>query len=226
MESGLGAPVLEIQGVNLFRGEGRQRRQILSDCQLQLHSGRQLAIMGDSGAGKSTLLHLIAGLERPDSGSLKVAGQPLEGLSEAELSQYRKSIGLVFQQFNLLPTLSVRDNILFQHRLNRCNDETWVLNELAAPLGLTELLDYYPDQLSGGEQQRVAIARALAHRPKLVLADEPTGNLDEGNSAEVMALLAKLSKQFEQTLVVVTHSPKVAEAMDQCLFLRQGKLHD
>ncbi|WP_028111742.1 ABC transporter ATP-binding protein [Ferrimonas kyonanensis] len=218
--------MIKVHQVNLYRTQGRSQRQILDHCDLEVASGERLAIMGESGAGKSTLLHLIAGLEHPDSGHIQVDGDTLEGRTPAQLCQYRKRIGLVFQQFNLLPTLTVADNVLFQHRLNALNNERAVKDTIAAPLGLMPLWDLYPDQLSGGEQQRVAIARALAHQPTLILADEPTGNLDEQTGDEVMTLFAQLTRQLGQTLVMVTHSSRVAATLERTLHLRQGRLHD
>ncbi|SDJ42629.1 putative ABC transport system ATP-binding protein [Ferrimonas sediminum] len=218
--------MIKVHQVNLFRTQGRSQRQILDHCDLKVSRGERVAIMGESGAGKSTLLHLIAGLERPDSGHIEVNGDTLEGRTAAQLCQYRKRIGLVFQQFNLLPTLTVADNVLFQHRLNHLNDEQGVIDTIAGPLGLIPLWELYPDQLSGGEQQRVAIARALAHHPKLILADEPTGNLDEHTGDEVMALFAQLTRQLGLTLVMVTHSRRVAATLERTLHLREGRLHD
>ncbi|WP_028109029.1 ABC transporter ATP-binding protein [Ferrimonas futtsuensis] len=218
--------MISVKDVDLFRTQGRARRQILRHCSLELEAGQQLAIMGESGAGKSTLLHLIAGLERPDDGSIQVNGHRVDQLDADQLSLYRRRIGLVFQQFNLLPTLTVGDNILFQHRLNLLTHPEEVMDTLVEPLGLASLWKLYPDQLSGGEQQRVAIARALAHHPPLVLADEPTGNLDEATGDEVMEIFTRLSKALNQTLILVTHSPRVASMLGQTLHLRQGQLHD
>ncbi|TKB47359.1 ABC transporter ATP-binding protein [Ferrimonas sediminicola] len=218
--------MITLKDVDLFRKQGRARRQILRHCNLNLDAGCQLAIMGESGAGKSTLLHLIAGLERPDGGSIQVNGHRVDQLSQEQLPLYRRRIGLVFQQFNLLPTLTVADNILFQHRLNELGNPEEVMDTLVVPLGLASLWKLYPDQLSGGEQQRVAIARALAHHPPLVLADEPTGNLDEATGDEVMEIFTRLSRALNQTLILVTHSPRVAQVLGRTLHLRQGQLHD
>ncbi|BDY04605.1 ABC transporter ATP-binding protein [Ferrimonas sp. YFM] len=218
--------MISVKDVDLFRTQGRAKRQILRHCNLELEAGQQLAIMGESGAGKSTLLHLIAGLERPDGGSIQVNGHRVDQLGPDQLPLYRRRIGLVFQQFNLLPTLTVGDNILFQHRLNRLTNPEEVMDTLVEPLGLSSLWKLYPDQLSGGEQQRVAIARALAHHPPLILADEPTGNLDEATGDEVMEIFTRLSKSLNQTLILVTHSPRVAAVLGQTLHLRQGQLHD
>jgi len=197
---------------------------VLQGIDLDVTRGSSLALMGESGSGKSTLLHLIAGLDQADSGSIQVAGQYLGQLSESQLAGWRRSgIGLIFQQFNLISSLSVADNLAFQARLAGRHDPHWQA-ELTQRLGLTQLLERYPEQLSGGQQQRVALGRALAARPALVLADEPTGSLDEASSDEVLELLLELLGEQATTLLMVTHSPRVAARLQRRVTLSNGRL--
>ena len=197
---------------------------VLRGVDLQLPTGTSLALMGESGSGKSTLLHLIAGLERVDSGRILVDGVPLQGRREAELARWRREgIGLVFQQYNLIGSLDVAANLAFQARLAGRHDPAWVAY-LAERLGLAALLARYPEQLSGGQQQRVAIGRALAARPPLLLADEPTGNLDEASSEAVLELLLALVGEAGSSLLMVTHSARLAARLGRTLYLRQGRV--
>ncbi|HEY6612798.1 MAG TPA: ABC transporter ATP-binding protein [Pseudomonas sp.] len=197
---------------------------VLRGVDLQLPTGSSLALMGESGSGKSTLLHLIAGLERVDSGRILVDGVPLQGRSEAELARWRREgIGLVFQQYNLIGSLDVAANLAFQARLAGRHDPARVAY-LAERLGLAALLARYPEQLSGGQQQRVAIGRALAARPALLLADEPTGNLDEASSEAVLDLLLELVGEAGSSLLMVTHSARLAARLGRTLYLRQGRV--
>ncbi|GAB7532468.1 ABC transporter ATP-binding protein [Pseudomonas sp. 3A(2025)] len=198
--------------------------QVLDGVSLQLAQGESLALMGESGSGKSTLLHLIAGLDRADGGHIEIDGQRLDGLSEASLANWRRTgIGLVFQQFNLIGSLKVADNLAFQARLAGRHDAAW-LAHLVERLGLGDLLTRYPEQLSGGQQQRVAIGRALASRPVLLLADEPTGNLDEATSDEVLTLLLDLLADSPTSLLMVTHSPRIAAHLMHRVVLHKGRL--
>ncbi|MDZ5602671.1 ABC transporter ATP-binding protein [Pseudomonas sp. RP23018S] len=197
---------------------------VLQGVDLQLDAHSSLALMGESGSGKSTLLHLIAGLDRADSGRILIHGQALDGRSEAGLAQWRReSIGLVFQQFNLIPSLDVASNLSFQARLAERHDPLWAAY-LAERLGLGNLLARYPEQLSGGQQQRVAIARALAGRPSLLLADEPTGSLDEGSSEEVLALMLQLIEEAGSSVLMVTHSERLAERLQVRRRLQAGRV--
>lgn len=198
---------------------------VLDGVSLRLGAGSSLALMGESGSGKSTLLHLVAGLDQPDSGDIQVAGYSLAGLDESARAAFRREqVAVIFQQFNLIPSLRVRDNLAFQARLAGKVDDSW-LSWLAHRLGLSELLQRYPEQLSGGQQQRVAVGRALAVRPPLVLADEPTGNLDENSADQVMALLLELVQHAGSSLLMVTHSASLAARLDRQVVLKAGQVH-
>ena len=197
---------------------------VLRGVDLSLARGASLALMGESGSGKSTLLHLVAGLDRPDRGHIQAAGQALDSLNERALAAWRREgIGLIFQQFNLIASLTVADNLAFQARLAGRHDPRWQA-ELAKRLGLTALLERYPEQLSGGQQQRVALGRALASRPPLLLADEPTGNLDEASGDQALALLLELVAETGSSLLMVTHSARIARHLDRTLQLERGRL--
>lgn len=197
---------------------------VLRGVDLSLARGASLALMGESGSGKSTLLHLVAGLDRPDRGHIQAAGQALDSLNERALAAWRREgIGLIFQQFNLIASLTVADNLAFQARLAGRHDPRWQ-SELAERLGLTALLERYPEQLSGGQQQRVALGRALTSRPPLLLADEPTGNLDEASGDQALALLLELVAETGSSLLMVTHSARIASHLDRTLQLERGRL--
>ncbi len=197
---------------------------VLRGIDLSVDAAQSVALTGESGSGKSTLLHLSGGLDRADNGSIIVSGEDITALDEAGRAAYRrKTVGLVFQQFNLIPSLSVVDNIAFHAKLADRYDADWAL-ELTETLGLSTLLNRYPEQLSGGQQQRVAIARTLAARPALVLADEPTGNLDETTSEVVLDLMISLSRSAGSALLLVTHSSRMARKLDRQVVLRGGKI--
>lgn len=198
--------------------------EVLRGVSLGLDAGQTLALTGESGSGKSTILHISAGLEVPDGGSLHLEGVEINGLGEAERANLRRSeIGIVFQQFNLIPSLTVEANIGFQASLAGRRDKTFE-SELVEELGLSDQLKQYPESLSGGQQQRVAIARALAVRPKLLLADEPTGNLDESTASAVLTAMLDLVGRTGAALMVVTHSAALAEKMDRRVRLKGGVL--
>ena len=196
--------------------------EVLRGVSLGLDAGETLALTGESGSGKSTILHISAGLEVPDGGSLHLEGVEINELSEAERANLRRSeVGIVFQQFNLIPSLTVEANIGFQASLAGRRDKTFE-SELVEELGLGDQLKKYPESLSGGQQQRVAIARALAVRPKLLLADEPTGNLDESTASAVLTAMLNLVGRTGAALMVVTHSAALAEKMDRRVRLKGG----
>jgi len=198
--------------------------EVLRGVSLGLDAGETLALTGESGSGKSTILHISAGLEVPDGGSLHLQGVEINELSEAERANLRRSeVGIVFQQFNLIPSLTVEANIGFQASLAGRRDKTFE-SELVEELGLADQLKKYPESLSGGQQQRVAIARALAVRPKLLLADEPTGNLDESTASAVLTAMLDLVGRTGAALMVVTHSAALAEKMDRRVRLKGGVL--
>ncbi|MFC3284051.1 ABC transporter ATP-binding protein [Litchfieldella rifensis] len=218
--------MLELHQVRKSYPTPQGRLPVLAGIDLRLAAGESLALMGESGSGKSTLLHLAAGLDTPDSGEIRLAEQALSELPEPRRAALRRHrLGLVFQQFHLVPSLNVADNLRLQARLAGREDSSWS-HELLARLGLAEMADRYPEQLSGGQQQRLAIGRALAVRPALLLADEPTGNLDESSADEVLALLLALVKDSGCALLMVTHSPRVAAPLDRCLRLSHGRLSE
>ena len=195
---------------------------VLRGVNLDLASGERVALAGESGSGKSTLLHLIAGLDSADAGEIRFSDASMTELSDAgRAAMRRERLGLVFQQFNLIPSLNVADNLAFQARIAGRHDAAWQA-ELIERLGLTSLLARYPDQLSGGQQQRVAIGRALATRPLLLLADEPTGNLDEDTADEVLALARDLVTRTGCGFLMVTHSARLAATLDRQVTLHAG----
>ncbi|KUI99384.1 ABC transporter ATP-binding protein [Vibrio sp. MEBiC08052] len=206
--------------------DGEEFHPILQGAELKLTSGEQVALMGESGSGKSTLLNLIAGIDKVDSGDIWFPNFPMHSASEHHRAAYRRHhIGHVFQQFNLLPTLNIADNIRFCRQLRRLPEDQGLWRQILSALDLMPLLGRYPEEVSGGQQQRAAIARALYMEPKLLLADEPTGSLDEKNAEAVLRLLTSLSRRLEYTLLLVTHSQKVASHMERCVRLQGGQLH-
>ncbi|OJW64409.1 MAG: ABC transporter ATP-binding protein [Afipia sp. 64-13] len=197
---------------------------VLRGVDLVVAARESVALVGESGSGKSTLLHLIAGLDNADSGVIDLEGENIAALPDSRLAEIRRSeIGLVFQQFNLIPSLNVADNLAFQARIAGRYDEGWQA-ELIDRLGLGDLLRRYPEQLSGGQQQRVAIGRALAARPRLVLADEPTGNLDEATADAVLGLTRDLIRRSGCSLLMATHSTRLAAMLDRQVHLANGLL--
>ncbi len=197
---------------------------ILQGISLSVAAGETLALTGESGSGKSTLLHLIGGLDAPDAGRVEINGVDIAGLDDAGRALVRRdTVGVVFQQFNLIPSLTVASNIAFQARLSGSHDPAWDA-ALAKRMGLADQLSKYPEQLSGGQQQRVAIARTLSARPALVLADEPTGNLDEATADTVLDLMLELVTETGAALLMVTHSVRLAARMERRLHLRAGRI--
>ncbi|MEM1272279.1 MAG: ABC transporter ATP-binding protein [Pseudomonadota bacterium] len=197
---------------------------VFSDVCFTLDAGHSVALTGESGSGKSTLLHLVAGLDHPSAGEIEIDQTGLSKLAEPELARLRRDhIGIVFQQFNLIPSLTVAANLSFQARLADRYDPDWAA-ALTEQLGLTDLVSRYPEELSGGQQQRVAIGRALAGKPKLILADEPTGNLDEATGDSVMASFHRLVSETDAALLMVTHSERLASKLQHRLHLSRGRL--
>lgn len=216
--------MLEIQNVSKSYDTPQGKLAVLKGVDLQLAAGSSMALMGESGSGKSTLLHLIAGLDRVDAGDIFIQDQNITGFSDTERAGLRlNDIGIVFQQFNLVPSLKVKDNLAFQARLAGRYDPEWQ-SELVSRLGLETLMDRYLEQLSGGQQQRVAIGRAFAGKPSLLLADEPTGNLDESTANEVLTLAMDLVKRTGASFLMVTHSVHFASFLDRQITLTAGRL--
>jgi putative ABC transport system ATP-binding protein len=218
--------MLQLEDIHKSYHDGESELEVLRGVDLSLPAGDSIALLGASGSGKSTLLQIAAGLELPDRGEVRVRGASLRRLSERELAGLRRRhLGFVFQSFNLLPGLNVRDNVLFQRRLNRMDDDDRWTGELLEGLRLGPLLHRPVEVLSSGQQQRVAIARALAHRPQLVFADEPTGNLHDTLSRQVMALLARLVEEAGSALLLVTHNREMAAFTHRQYQLSGGRLH-
>ena len=214
--------MLEITGLTKSYRSAGEAVAVLRGVNLRVAARESVALSGESGSGKSTLLHLIAGLDAADTGEIKVEGTALSGLNDAGRATLRRDrLGLVFQQFNLIPSLSVEDNLKFQSRLAGRHDAAWHA-ELVERLGLGDLLRRYPEQLSGGQQQRLAIGRALAPKPLLLLADEPTGNLDEDTADEVLALARDLVTRSGCGFLMVTHSARLAATLDRQVTLHAG----
>jgi putative ABC transport system ATP-binding protein len=218
------AIVLSVRNLTKTYRSAGEAAEVLRGVNLDVAAGERVALTGESGSGKSTLLHLIAGLDKADGGEIHLDDQSVSGLSDAGRAALRRDrLGLVFQQFNLIPSLSVRDNLVFQSRIAGRHDANWYA-ELVERLGLGDLLGRYPEQLSGGQQQRVAIGRALAVKPLLLLADEPTGNLDEATADEVLALTRDLVSRTGCGFLMVTHSARLAATLDRQIHLSAGRI--
>lgn len=216
--------LLELRNVDKSYPTGEGNLPVLRGVSLALGAGESMALTGESGSGKSTLLHLAGGLDQPDAGEVLIEGRDIARLSEHELAAYRRStVSLVFQQFNLIPSIDVGANLAFQARLAGRYDQAWTA-ALAGRLGLASLLTRFPEQLSGGQQQRVAIGRALAVKPKLILADEPTGNLDEATGDAVLDLMLSLQQESGAALLMVTHSMRLAARLQRRRHLSGGRL--
>lgn len=216
--------LLTLSGVTKSYTTGEGPVRVLDGIDLDLDAGQSLALTGESGSGKSTLLHLVAGLDTVDQGQVIVAGHDIARASDTLRAALRRgTVGLVFQQFNLIPSLTVAANLAFQARLAGRHDPAWT-DDLANALGLEPLLNRYPEQLSGGQQQRVAIGRTLAPRPALVLADEPTGNLDEATGDAVLGLMLGLVARAGSALLLVTHSRRLADRLDRRVHLSAGRV--
>ncbi|MGD2020329.1 MAG: ABC transporter ATP-binding protein [Thiohalocapsa sp.] len=220
-------PALQVQGLSKSYAEGRKRRVVLRDVAFEVAPGECVALVGRSGSGKSTLLNLLAGIDQPDAGDVRIMGQSVTTMGEPELTLLRRRhIGFIYQFFNLIPTLSVAENLALPLELNTVPTarRRQRVAELLDKVGLTGRERAFPDQLSGGEQQRVAIARAIIHDPALVLADEPTGNLDAQTGHRVLALLSHLFRDEGHTLILVTHSREVSAVADRAFAVDEGRL--
>jgi putative ABC transport system ATP-binding protein len=214
--------MLSVRNLTKTYRSGGEQTKVLRGVNLDLARGERVALTGESGSGKSTLLHLIAGLDSADNGEIRLGSASVTDLNDAGRAALRRDrLGLVFQQFNLIPSLNVADNLAFQSRIAGRYDATWQ-DELVERLGLAQLLKRYPEQLSGGQQQRVAIGRALATKPALLLADEPTGNLDEATADDVLALARQLVAATGCGFLMVTHSMRLAATLDRQVTLHAG----
>ena len=217
--------ILRTEGLKKYYGEGESQVKALDGVNLTVEEGEFAAVVGTSGSGKSTLLHMLGGLDYATSGGVWVRGQELSKLNETALTIFRRrNIGFVFQSYNLLPILTVYENIVLPLELDGRKPDQAFVEELLTVLGMKEKRDSLPGQLSGGQQQRAAIARALAAKPAIVLADEPTGNLDSRNSQEVLGLLKIAGKQFHQTILMITHNEELAQLCDRIIHIEDGKI--
>lgn len=217
--------ILETRDLKKQYGTGETAVHALAGVNLSVENGEFVAVVGTSGSGKSTLLHMLGGLDRATSGKVYVDGKDIFALKDEELTIFRRrKIGFVFQSFNLVPVLSVYENIVLPLQLDGKTVDNAFIVEIAEALGLKEKLNVLPNQLSGGKQQRVAIARALAAKPAILLADEPTGNLDSRTSQDVMGLLKTTSTKFAQTIVMITHNEEIAQLADRIIRIEDGRI--
>jgi putative ABC transport system ATP-binding protein len=218
-------PVVSAQDVTRRFGEGDTAVEALRGVSLEIETGRLTAVMGPSGSGKSTLMHILAGLDKPTSGTVTIAGEEITTMNDNELTRLRrKHIGFVFQFYNLLPMLNAEENVKLPLSVaGEKADDGW-FDQLMAKVGLDGRLKHRPSELSGGQQQRVAVARSLIHRPTVVFADEPTGNLDSKSSAEILALLKDATEAYGQTIVMVTHDPRAAAIAHRILYIADGNI--
>lgn len=219
--------ILEVQNLSKTYGKGEAEVRALCQVSFSAARGEFIAIVGESGSGKSTLLNVVGALDNPTSGKVLIDGKDIFSLPEKKLTIFRRqNIGFIFQSFNLIPELNVEQNITFPLLLDYRKPDWKYVEELLGILGLTERRKHLPSQLSGGQQQRVAIGRALAARPAIIMADEPTGNLDSRNSREVITLLKSMSARYRQTILMITHNENHADAADRVLQMADGRLQD
>ena len=217
--------ILETRELHKFYGSGETEVRALDGVNLTVEKGEFVAVVGTSGSGKSTLLHMLGGLDRPTSGTVTVDGRELSALKDEELTIFRRrKIGFVFQNYNLVPVLNVYENIVLPIQLDGRQPDQDYLNRIIETLGLGRKLQNLPNNLSGGQQQRVAIARALAAKPAILLADEPTGNLDSRTSQDVMSLLKVTGQKFGQTIVMITHNEEIAQMADRIVRIEDGRV--
>ena len=217
--------ILEIQNLCKTYGKGDVMVRALDNVSFSVEKGEFVAIVGPSGSGKSTLLHILGGVDTPTSGTVIIDKTDISSLDETALAIFRRrQIGLIYQFYNLIPILTVEENLTLPLLLDGRKPDKARLNDIITKLGLTNRIDHQPNQLSGGQQQRVAIGRALINNPALLLADEPTGNLDSENSREIIALLRKFNKEFNQTVIMITHDEKIALSADRIIAIEDGKI--
>lgn len=217
--------ILEVKNLSKIYGKGDTLVKAVDDVSFSVEQGEFVAIIGPSGSGKSTLLHIMGGVDIPTSGSVVIDGTDITKLNETALSIFRRrQIGLVYQFYNLIPILTVEENLTLPLLLDGRKPNKEQIDYLVKNLGLEERLNYLPNQLSGGQQQRVSIGRALANNPAIVLADEPTGNLDSENSREIVNLLRKFNREHNQTVIIITHDEKIAQSADRVIAIEDGKI--
>ena len=218
---------LKLENVGKVYGTGENRYEALKDIDLEINRGEFVAIMGQSGSGKTTLLNIIGGLDNPTSGRVIVNGSDISQKNKSALSRYRRrDIGVIFQQYNLIRVLNVRENIELQVKLDHKKPNKKEIDYIVEKLGLSDKQHRFPDELSGGQQQRVAIGRAIATKPMLLLADEPTGNLDSETGKEIMNLIAGISKEENQTVILITHNEEIAEYADRVIRIKDGRIEE
>lgn len=215
--------ILKTQYLKKTYGDGKTKVEALKDINISIEKGQMIAITGPSGCGKSTLLNLISGIDKPTSGEVIVDGNDISSLNENNLALYRRrQLGIIYQFFNLIPNLSVENNIKIPALMDNKKVETEYFKELVTSLGIEDKLRVFPDKLSGGQQQRVAIARSLIYKPSIVLADEPTGNLDKKNSKDIIELFRLSNLKYNQTMIIVTHDEEVALSTDRIIKMEDG----
>ena len=217
--------IVKTQGLCKYYGEGENQVKAVQNTEIEIRRGEFVAIIGKSGSGKSTLLHLLGGLDYPTSGKVYIKGKDIFAMSEDELAVFRRQkIGFVFQAFNLVSSINVYENVVLPLGLDGKEPDEDYVNDILKTLGIEDKIENLPSALSGGQQQRVAIARALASKPDLILADEPTGNLDTKTGEEVIALLKLSAEKYGQTLVIITHNEEIAQLADRILAIEDGKV--
>lgn len=217
--------ILEIRNLCKVYGKGETEVHALKNVSFDIEQGEFVAIVGPSGSGKSTLMHILGGVDVPTSGTVNISGTDISGLDETKLAIFRRRhIGLIYQFYNLIPILNVEENMTLPILLDKKKPDRKLLLELVEKLGLADRLKHLPNQLSGGQQQRVSIGRALMNHPALLLADEPTGNLDSKNSKEIIALLRKFNKEYNQTVIIITHDDRIALSADRVITIEDGQI--